>query len=642
MADTALPDEIISEILSPALKVPDDSFTNASSATFASYTESTSAYLLVCKSWLRVSTPLLYNVVILRSKAQAQALENALSKNADLGRFIKKLRVEGGYGPSMHTILKASPNITDLFLSLEIWSPDKTDGLCKGLPLISPAGLILRDTSSESYSNAPHNKMVRSLVDTLVAVIPKWEHLTTFGCPSDCSTVKAQRVIAALAESKRIRVLLAHDVDGAEWTYKALGPTCPISLVRVRSVKDKYTRTPADAKLASLLKFADPEPETYTAATPPASESLIIAPSLNPSFVPMENVAVEIQDAIWSRILYFAMLCPERADTLLKKGYVGSLAMIPRMHFLSVCKAFLRVGLAHFYSIVILRPGNITQAQTTFTRNSPHELPIQTVVVQQGIAEISTKLFSSITCCAGPFLVDLRVSLCRTYSPVDLSFSSLRLLRRFHWTGDVWFDEHDLDVEALPLLETLIVRKASASFLAVLTKTKLPCLRILDIDHKAAGLAALLQAHGRKLQKLSLAPVDLTANTLDLCPHVLELTLNFLPFAAQPPPRNAFKTRSPLDALTKITFNLDWPWQRNKKTKMSTDWDAFFAAFKPQESLPGLREIMFTPFIWPTNEREIAKSCWVPWAEDLLKRFNVHLVDENGKKWRPRLKVGGR
>ncbi|KAJ7119067.1 hypothetical protein C8R44DRAFT_923002 [Mycena epipterygia] len=69
MSDNSLPDEIISEILSPALKVSDEVFSDTADVSpFATYSESSSAYLLVCKAWLRVATPLLNNVVILRSK----------------------------------------------------------------------------------------------------------------------------------------------------------------------------------------------------------------------------------------------------------------------------------------------------------------------------------------------------------------------------------------------------------------------------------------------------------------------------------------------------------------------------------------------------------------------------------------------
>ncbi|KAJ7142879.1 hypothetical protein C8R44DRAFT_528469, partial [Mycena epipterygia] len=132
-----LPDELLSDILAPALKVADEIFCDTSHASpFGNYSSSASAYLLVCKDWCRVGTPLLYNVVVLRSKSQANALEEVLSrkkKHPPFGDFIKKLRLEGGYGPATHKILKSARNLTDLFLTLGIWSSDDVQGLCKGL-----------------------------------------------------------------------------------------------------------------------------------------------------------------------------------------------------------------------------------------------------------------------------------------------------------------------------------------------------------------------------------------------------------------------------------------------------------------------------------------------------------------------------
>ncbi|KAJ7642854.1 hypothetical protein B0H17DRAFT_851589, partial [Mycena rosella] len=114
-----LPDEILSEILAPALQVTEEAFTSTcGTLPFLSYSESSSAYLLVCKSWLRLSTPLLYHVVFLRFTAQAHALQTPLLGNPALGRFIIKLRVEGGFGRHMLHILGCAVNISDIFLSL--------------------------------------------------------------------------------------------------------------------------------------------------------------------------------------------------------------------------------------------------------------------------------------------------------------------------------------------------------------------------------------------------------------------------------------------------------------------------------------------------------------------------------------------
>ncbi|KDQ60077.1 hypothetical protein JAAARDRAFT_191498 [Jaapia argillacea MUCL 33604] len=119
MADK-LPDELIKEILSPFLRVPEGMFADmGSESVFCRFEISTLTILLVCKRWLRVATPLLYEVVILRSKAQAHALAGVLKANKAFGAFIKKLRVEGGYGAPMHQIITAAPNIKDLNITPE-------------------------------------------------------------------------------------------------------------------------------------------------------------------------------------------------------------------------------------------------------------------------------------------------------------------------------------------------------------------------------------------------------------------------------------------------------------------------------------------------------------------------------------------
>jgi hypothetical protein len=164
-----------SEILSPALTVSDEAFSDTTqNSPFASYSESSSAFLLVSKAWLRVATPLLYHVVVLRSKAQAAALDVALRENPQLGRFIKKLRVEGGYGGAMLKIIQRAPNVTDLVLSINIWSADNVSGLTRGLPLMNPTRVVLFDTPY----HGTRNKNSQIILETVKQCITQeWKHL---------------------------------------------------------------------------------------------------------------------------------------------------------------------------------------------------------------------------------------------------------------------------------------------------------------------------------------------------------------------------------------------------------------------------------------------------------------------------------
>ncbi|EJD33181.1 hypothetical protein AURDEDRAFT_177738 [Auricularia subglabra TFB-10046 SS5] len=109
MADR-LPDETLAAILAESVVVPDASFaaTMADKSPFAEIAHSSSTILLVCKRWMRVATPLVYETVILRSVAQSRALAEVLKEKPQLGCYVRKFRVEGGVGDSFAGRLSAS------------------------------------------------------------------------------------------------------------------------------------------------------------------------------------------------------------------------------------------------------------------------------------------------------------------------------------------------------------------------------------------------------------------------------------------------------------------------------------------------------------------------------------------------------
>ncbi|KAJ7660840.1 hypothetical protein DFH06DRAFT_380688 [Mycena polygramma] len=213
-AANRVPDELISEILTPLLKHSDEVFSDRSEKALLDPGYSSSTYLLVCKAWFRVATPLLYNVVILRTTPQAESLRDLLKSHPEVGPFIKKLRVEGGFGNAMHTILHSAPNVTDLFLTLFIWGSDSVRGLASGLPLINPRRVIVVDVGAKSRT-PKKNKQVNQLLQTLVACIPKWDNLRSFDHPyivedslhPTCAE-RSEALISALGRSSSIETLI--------------------------------------------------------------------------------------------------------------------------------------------------------------------------------------------------------------------------------------------------------------------------------------------------------------------------------------------------------------------------------------------------------------------------------------------------
>jgi hypothetical protein len=171
---SSLPDELLHKVLSPVLSVPDEKFAQTGTfSPFSGVAESSSSMLLVCKGWLRVTYSLLYRTAVIRSSGQAQALADALHRNKTLGKHIKKLRLEGGYGVATRKILTLAPNITDLYLTLFIWSDDSVSGLCRSLHTINPSCVILDDQWCEPKFNCNARQLALKLCDC----IPLWSNL---------------------------------------------------------------------------------------------------------------------------------------------------------------------------------------------------------------------------------------------------------------------------------------------------------------------------------------------------------------------------------------------------------------------------------------------------------------------------------
>ncbi|KAJ7684347.1 hypothetical protein DFH06DRAFT_1288685 [Mycena polygramma] len=667
MSHNSLPDEIIAEILSPALKVTDDVFSDTGEVSpFAKYSESTSAYLLVCKSWLRVATPLLYNVVIVRSKAQAKALSLALTKDKQLGEFIKKLRVEGGYGPPMLTILKCSPNISDLFLSLELYSSDNTGGLCKGLPLINPSRLILRDCERME------NNMVSQLIEALLQSLCKWKRLCVFDCPYRAQSDRSTKIIGRLVRFERLHTLAIPSAGSLSWAYSKF-KQCPLQTIHIKEHVWPWEKHCLDEQpaLKPLLRFNLPEESM------PEEELPVIASSLDPTFTPLAGAPDEVYDAVWGRILYFAFCIPELEEEPLR----GDLT--ERSPLLFVSKAFYRLGRPLYYAHTVLRDeGSLSNFASVLVKTPsigchirslsgshwapedepftplPPELDSMFAVLSRtnGLVRVGNRMdlfsdsdifrlhkavswnaFVAMIACSGSTLREFwgRIQTCSDLVSATI-FSDLTALQSLEWKcGTGFTDLTDVLAGGFPCLEGLRISLASQSFLSALSLMKLNSLRRVVLDD-ATNPQTFLQVHGSKLTKLHLPYATLQALKVELfavCPNLTCVSIHFS-ITDKSPHGDCLHSPQTVPSLVKIV--LDNPYWTSDKAQTAA-WERFFKTFDPA-CFPNLHEMEVEYFIWPKNERDIAKSCWVRRAERLLER-GVSLTDKYGTKWRSRLKI---
>ncbi|KAK7048123.1 F-box domain-containing protein [Favolaschia claudopus] len=645
-----LPDEIISEILSPALKVPDHEFSDTSSnSPFAGrYCESSSAFLVVCKAWLRVATPLLYHVVVLRSKAQAAALDSALRKNPDLPRFIKKLRIEGGFGAAMLKIIKMATNVTDLFISVNIWSSDNVSGLVRGLPLMDPTRVIMFDTPY----HGTRNKNSQSLMDALKKCIEEeWKHLTVFELPFYShyySTSTLTTVSTSLARASALKTV----VIPAMRIYGQHPPEYLSTIAKNPSVQSIEFRQPTHPGRFGAQQL-DPLPPALAhpslrglvkvpeSSTPDITRPSSPAPSSNSQ---LQYSTEAVPDEIWTLILRFAMT----RDVEVRSSIGRSRRFwLVSKKFARLALPFLRESLLFtsaskydgFLSQLSDDPSLLSQVRTLYFHTSFAsnlrpiiKIPLENIICLVPVS-VTLKVFSDLAKHCGATLLRLEGLHIAKSSGVaqPAIFSHLKKIKSLSLGIKTPFaSSNSVPSTALATLEELSLSPYDSSILPILLQMDMPALKVVNFPSGNGALAPFLRKHGHKLRTLTVSvTTPLVVNLFETCPDLVDLTVVC---GSGVPDASGFTCNAvSTPAIETIQFQTDGRFRGAERK-----WASFFDHLVV-DTLPNLRQISLPCIRWPTTEHDIGKSHWAKWAERLLDS-NVKLVDSQGVGWRRRLK----
>ncbi|KAG6915688.1 hypothetical protein DXG01_010416 [Tephrocybe rancida] len=569
----SLPDEIIKEILAPALHVSDEDFSSTSDvSSFNNSTESTSAYLAVCKSWLRVATPLLYNVVVIRSKAQAKALEKVLKGNKLLGTFIRKLRVEGGYGDPVFRIFRFATNVKDLWLTLKYTTNESVTGLCKGLPRMNPRRVIFCDPDylevwGSFGSKDNWNKPVRDLLQVLPVCFRLWKSLSlqkVLEIPyRDTRSPKAESVIQAMLCARHLKILvltqpqmsvdfLMDFVEGLHLSdirvvFRPTGDASEDNLV-INETKVLQAQVQHEPYLADVVQSKYPSADS---AVNTPSEAVQTIAWKNSSFVPLQGVPSKIREHIWSRILFFAMsVDEEKVEQLIipegKPERIDYSEQIAKVNYLLVSKIFNIVEIfhkhpslaSHVHSIYTYfsydrdetRPMSLLPSLFALTSNLIRVIsPSKGDSRRQRSGIFTYKVFEALAMATGSTLRELSGQLIHSTGPLKPAtpIFAMTALRHLEWNTPLRlsYNAEDVPQDALPNLETLWYSAYTPSFLGLLEHMNLPSLRHVvflrsTVNTKMAGTREFLFRQGSKVLTLE---IDTADGVFASCPSLQSL-----------------------------------------------------------------------------------------------------------------------
>ncbi|KAJ6464791.1 hypothetical protein C8R47DRAFT_1079546 [Mycena vitilis] len=652
-----LPDEIVSEILSPALTVSEEMFSDiAATSPFASPSVSSSAALLVCKAWLRVATPLLYHVVVIRSKAQALALQKSLRGNPHLGRFVKMLRVEGGFGPAMEEILRNVPNVTDLFLSLQIHASDSTGGLIKGLHHINPTRMIIFDDEP-----VLKNKHVQNLVGASEALAPEWSNFSTLHLPyayiAGCE--REPFVMRLCACSTLTEVSFLHLFRSDFQVLFDISRRPSLKAIEIRWPASRSTfliaEISTDLRLSSIVRFLD-EPEIML----PNEKPITIQPS-DPSFKPMASVTQEVIERVWSRSLEFLMVASDvELDTTSDSSSEcstedGVYHDHGRLQLLLVSKMFhnylQRLAIPYLYRhLVFPRTAPLRRLALQLASTPAVGAYIRSIEIQFEWGKFERNIDLTAIFCHTPHLEQLvggkglfsglpTLSWKAVETLGQVAGASLQTFSSFDienvpWVPQIFDQTAAVPREGLPALESLRLSSSAGLevfMMEVFTKIELSSLRRVDFDftpHRDQSRRdpTFLRKHGIKLEELKIKATQFPGvSILTLCPRISVLrkceSACWVPSELRADDYAqdfGYPHLAPGFQHACLTTLIIDKQALSNKVKDQQDWKLFFDNLK-LAYFPLLREIRVVPLAeWPTTEHAISKSIWVKLAEKLL------------------------
>ncbi|TRM68539.1 hypothetical protein BD626DRAFT_117931 [Schizophyllum amplum] len=664
-----LPDEIINKLLAHIMSVSDADFEHggqdhAMESPFVRYGQlSTSVLLLVCKDWLRVGTPLLYHTVILRSTAQAQALDSALMRTPELGKFIRRLRLEGGFGFYVQGVCAIARNIEALALPFDYAAKDSTSGIQNALPTMDLKYLVMipsyRITCTSSF---PSNKNTDALNASVHEMIPRWKRLREITiCPMMMFTFRLHSwwpiwagLARALKGAPQLRVLnVAIDL-----TFKLMCPVWLEEAVENQHLEVVAFRRPRtkdwdeleprlSPRLRALAKFAE-EKEADVAKWPAQT-----------SF-PLTRAPTEVQRKIWREVLgYFFRIYETGFDHPFDRSFSTRKKNKTRLRYALVCREFHHVirelhrELHH--SFIINSPSSLEEFQRVLRENPAasrhltclflckrwrpaYLLPqdfltahnLSSLICIRGESKDATRIsgdsFKHLLQTGASTLLELNgVQIIDKSGIVDATlFHKLAKIQIFYWdsTLKISMQEMTPSPECFRYLRALWC-VGTTSFLDFMEACELPALRILWIRRPGPHTIPFFEKHGAKIDELRMldAQLDMTP-FLSLCPNLTLLKFSSAgantSLACDPPHRKLAKVIVCSDAVKR-------------------HWDTFFESID-RGNLPALDEIRIDAFSYPVAEYDIIKNPWVARAETLLKE-GIQLVDRRGWHWTSRLRV---
>ncbi|KAH7107277.1 hypothetical protein BKA62DRAFT_682892 [Auriculariales sp. MPI-PUGE-AT-0066] len=656
---STLPEELLKEVFALILLVPDHLFHDTSSSSpFARVKASTSSLLLVCKRWLRISTPTLYETLILRSKAQIISFSNAVAADTRLALHVRRVRLEGAVPDVFGNAAKRMVLVKEICVALSSYE-SRRNGLLQLLRAVRPRKVAFAPMQFLASSTVKSlEKAMATQPNLEVLILPQQNgHYGEFRTVENLitaasSTSTLRQVTIPVASTSSLQTVLVQPI-----TIGLLERQPPIKLIILvpdvhlirknlfeKFALDKHrflffqdSRRPAEAARPVTELWKEEEAVTVLWRNP-----LDFAPP-------------EVQSEVWKIIVREAVTLVEGClapvfpisawfnisgiDRLTAASLLYTNRSLSN-HVLSILAERLRF----VNEFTVRRAEDVLQAwpwlgsniqYVSFQESVRPPISIISMATQLRFLRASFSTESELQQAQDFFtaIMDRKSNIRDLSDEVDGSsvLEGCEKVAMLRWSIPLVPFAKTADRDALANLQHLSTSKHCVALLRWLYDCNLSRLTTFSLgspihNAKNAGsdeqrkaemstLTLFLEAHGPKILRL-VCDEDMTEDQLLLCSNLVTLELDS---SVEP----------------ESTLCVEW----SSYTSITYMWGKLLEGLY-LGAYPTLDEVVAKhhPF-WPTSEYALSSTPWQATASERLKERGVVLKDASGAVWRPRLEM---
>ena len=134
--------------------------------------------LCVCKRWLRIGSPILYETVVIKTHTGLDALARCFTDNPAVAKLVKNMQISE-FGNKLPAVLASASNVQNLCLAPYVHHTQSITGIIKAANNVSKVAMSPRSLFIAKPRKGRYSFKCRTVVICMILLACEWSHIVS-------------------------------------------------------------------------------------------------------------------------------------------------------------------------------------------------------------------------------------------------------------------------------------------------------------------------------------------------------------------------------------------------------------------------------------------------------------------------------